>query len=97
MSRKSRRKKKYTTRIIMLVLIMVLVVMGFGIIRLYQKNQIYDAKKAALENKYEEQLERKEELDAYEKFTKTIQFVEQMARQKLGLVFDNEIIFKPED
>lgn len=97
MSRKSKREKKRNTRIIIAVLLVVLAVMGFNIVRIYQKNQVYAAKKAALEEKYEDQLDRKEELSIYEEFTKTIEYVEQVARQKLGLVFDNEIIFKPEN
>lgn len=97
MSRKSKRKKQGTRRVILAVLILLLVVMGFNIFRLYQKNQMYAAKKAALENKYQEQVDRKEDLNLYEEFTKTIEFVEQFAREKLGLVFDNEIVFKPEN
>ncbi|MBR4795149.1 MAG: hypothetical protein IK050_01780, partial [Lachnospiraceae bacterium] len=44
----------------------------------------------------EDEMERNENLTEYEKFTKTIEFIEKMARERLGLVFGNEIIFKEE-
>ncbi len=41
-------------------------------------------------------LERKKELEDYEDYVKTDEFVEETAREKLGLVYKNEIIFKPD-
>ena len=40
--------------------------------------------------------ERKAELEEYEKYVQTKKYVEEVAREKLGLVYENEIIFKPE-
>ncbi len=97
MSRKRRRKKKQTTHVVTIVLLLVIVVLGFNIIKLYQKNQAYAAKQATLEEKYQVQEERKEELTSFEKFTHTVEYVEQVAREKLGMVFKNEIIFKSDD
>ena len=97
MSRKRRRKKKKTTRVVTAVLLLLLVVLGFNVIKLYQKNQVYAARQQALEQQYEEQEQRKEDLSAFEEFTKTVEYVEQVAREKLGMVFDNEIVFKSDD
>ena len=94
MGRRTKRKKKYTTRIVTLVLLLVVVVLGFNVIKLYRKNEACIQKKAALEEQYEIQLERKDNLSAMEEFTKTLEYVEQVAREKLGMVFKNEIIFK---
>ena len=41
--------------------------------------------------------QRTEELETYSKYVNTKQFVEFMARNKLGLVYPNEVIFRPED
>ena len=45
--------------------------------------------------KYEQ--DRTEELAEFEKYTKTKKYAEEMAKKKLGLVHDNEIIFKSSD
>ena len=50
-----------------------------------------------LKQEIEDEKDRKEELEQYSKYVKTKQFVELMARNKLGLVYPNETIFKPTD
>lgn len=47
-----------------------------------------------LNHKIETEKDRTKELEEYSKYVKTKQFVELMARNKLGLVYPNEIIFK---
>ena len=34
------------------------------------------------------------ELEAYETYTKSQQYVEDVAKSKLGLLYDNEVVFK---
>ena len=50
-----------------------------------------------LKQEIKKEEDRKEELEQYSKYIKTKQFVELMARNKLGLVYPNEIILKPLD
>lgn len=90
-------KNRKKTGIVTIVLVLMLVVMSFNIIKLYEKNREYASLEAELEKEYQKEEERQEQLSAYEEFTKTIEYVEQIAREKLGLVFENEIIFKPQD
>lgn len=97
MSRRRRRKSKMKTYIVTFTLLLVLGCLGVSIFRLYKKNEAYAAKQQALEQQLQSEEERKEDLSAYEKFTQTMDYVEQIAREKLGLVFDNEIIFKEDD
>ena len=40
--------------------------------------------------------QRAEDIEEYGKYTKTTKFVEEVAKDKLGLVYEGEIIFKPE-
>ncbi len=96
MSRKSIKSRK-KTGIVTIVLLLMLVVMSYNIVKLYDKNREYASREDELQKELEKEEERQEELSAYEEFTKTIEYVEQIAREKLGLVFENEIIFKPED
>lgn len=49
-----------------------------------------------LEKEIEEQKKRADELEEYEKYVQTDQFKEKMAREKLGMVKDGEIVFEDE-
>ena len=42
----------------------------------------------------EEEHERTRKLTDYEKYTKTDKFVEEIAKEKLGLLYENEILFR---
>lgn len=52
--------------------------------------------KGRLEEKYNDQLKLAEELEEKEVYVKTNAYIEEQAR-KIGLVYPDEVIFKPED
>ena len=52
---------------------------------------------AILQQQIAEEDKRAEEIVEYGKYTKTKKFVEEVAKEKLGLVNENEIIFKTEN
>lgn len=65
-------------------------------ISLEKKNAEYQAAKIELETKLEEQESRAENLEEYKKYIQTKKFVEEMARDKFGLIYPDEQIFKPQ-
>ena len=70
------------------------IVMSTQIIKVYQKDQEYIAKQADLEQQLSAEQDRQKELEAYETYTKSQQYVEDVAKSKLGLLYDNEVVFK---
>ena len=70
------------------------IVMSTQIIKVYQKDQEYIAKQADLEQQLSAEQDRQKELEAYETYTKAQQYVEDVAKSKLGLLYDNEVVFK---
>ena len=52
------------------------------------------AKIEELQESIEEQKKRSEDLDEQKEYTKTKEYIEKIAKEKLGLVYPNEIIFK---
>jgi len=93
--RKRKRKQNRAGKIwISAIVVTLLVVMSVQILRLHEKNQNYLAKETSLEAQLEEEKERSQEIQEYEEYTKSQAFIEDMAKSKLGLVYDNEIIFK---
>lgn len=79
---------------ISLIVLCLLVGISTQISRLYEKNQDYMAKKKQLTNQLEQEQERQEEIAAYEEYVTTPEYIEELAKTKLGLVNSNEIIFK---
>ena len=90
-----RRKKGYnagTTSIIFIVLIF-LVVMSVQIYKLKEKDKLLAEREEMLMQQLDEELLREEELEELDLYTKSMEYIKDMAN-KLGLVFENEIIFK---
>ena len=73
---------------------MFLVIMSVQIVKLYQKEQEYTAWEKALTESLEDETERQNQLDNYEEYTKSQEYIEDQAKSKLGLTHENEIIFK---
>lgn len=72
------------------------VVVFFRQVDLEKKNEEYIAREQALTAELEEEQARTKELEEYKKYVQTKQYVEEVAKDKLGLVYENEIIFKPD-
>ncbi|MBR2948684.1 MAG: septum formation initiator family protein [Lachnospiraceae bacterium] len=93
-------KKKKQNRLSMLMVsiavVMVLIVVAIRSVDLQAKQASYDARIAQLNEQIALEQQRTEELNEYEKYTKTKKFVEEVAKDKLGLVYEGEIIFMPE-
>lgn len=101
MARKAAYKKKRQNRfgmfLVSVVVIMMLIVVAFNSIELMAKKEAYQQKEAALEEQIAAEKEREKEIEEYEKYTQTKKYIEEVARDKLGLVYEGEILFKDED
>ena len=69
-------------------------VTAVGSLQLKQKNQTYQDREAALEKQIADETERGKEIEDLETYTKTKKYVEDVAKEKLGLVYEDEILFK---
>jgi len=81
--------------ITVIVLIMI-GVMSVQIVDLYEKDQKYSLQEQELEKEKQAELVREKELEEYEKYTQTQEYIEDMAKSRLGLVYEDEIVFKEE-
>ena len=89
-----KRKNKRTMFFITAVVVMVCVALSFQIVKLYQKNKLYIAREESLKSQLENEEKRREDLEKYEQYINSQDYVEDMAKTKLGLVYDDEIIFR---
>ena len=97
--KKGKEKKRIGYNYLGMVGIMVIALVLLGSLMLQSKTlerrrDYYDSKATALEKSIESEKERTKEIEAEKEYMKTD--VEEAAREKLGLVKDNEIVFQEE-
>ena len=76
---------------------MMLVVVGIKSIELREKKAYYAKREEELALQIEQEEQRAEEIKEYETYTQTKKYIEEVARDKLGLVYEGEILFKDEN
>lgn len=59
-------------------------------------NRAYQAQEAELQAQLDAEALRAEEIDELKEYVGTDEYIEEVAKEKLGLVHKNEILFKPE-
>jgi len=94
------RRRRLEHRLSILLISCVIVVLGITLsvasISLHKKNQNYKTQEAELEKQLEEEALRAEEIDELEEYVGTDEYIEDVAKEKLGLVYPNEILFEAE-
>lgn len=76
---------------------LMVVVIGYKAMELKSTLDANTQKEAQLEQQLDDETKRADEIEEYAKYTKTRKYVEKVAREKLGLVYDGETVFKNED
>ena len=95
--RKKKRKVRYNSLGMLAIALVVLVLLGGLMLEsndLQERLKGYDAKAAILQQQIEDEQNRTEEIDKLKKYMETDEYTEEVAREKLGLVKDNETVFK---
>ena len=94
-----RKRKQNRTGVLLVtvVLLMLLVVVGVKSVELREKNAYYQQREEELALEIEQEEQRAEEIEEYETYTQTKKYIEEVARDKLGLVYEGEILFKDEN
>ena len=78
------------------VVVILMVTLSVASISLHAKNSTYKEQEAELEAELEKEKSRSEEIDELAEYVGTDEYVEDVAKEKLGLVYPNEIIFEAE-
>lgn len=78
------------------VIALLAVMLSVGSISLHAKNEDYMAQEAELEKQLQQEAERAEEIEELEDYVGTDEYIEDVAKEKLGLINPNEILFKAE-
>ena len=93
MSAKRRRRANGAVGIVVIVFAF-LVVMTVQICRIRAKDADYVQREAELKKENQEETKRSSEIDDLETYMNSSEYIEDVAKSKLGLTYKNEIIFK---
>lgn len=98
-SRRKHKKRRLQTHkrsalAILAVIIMLTIVVSVNGMNLRAKEKAYQAQITELKKEIAQEEARTAEIDELEDYMDTEEYVEEIAREKLGLVYENEIIFK---
>lgn len=98
--RRINKKRRTPNASVILVAMVVAVLIGgvwISTNSINSKLEAYHEREKLLQDQITAEQARSEEIEEYSKYVQTNAYVEQIAKEKLGLVFDDEIIFKKED
>ncbi len=90
----AQRRGKLGISTVIVVLIAVFLLRGHT---MDQRNAAYVEELAQLQNKIDAEEARTQDIADLEAYMQTDEYAEQVAKDKLGLVYEDEIIFKPEE
>lgn len=96
--RKAAYRKRYQNRfsmfLVTLVVVLMMILVQGGSVKLQEKIDAKKAEEAALAAQIQEEEERALEIEKFGKEVQTKGYIEDVAREKLGLVYEDEILFK---
>lgn len=96
--RMSKKKQNRTAMFLIgFIVLMLVVVVTIKSTELNKRYNEYVAREEQLDKEIAAEEERANEIAEYETYTKTKAYVEDIARNKLGLVYEGEILFRDEN
>lgn len=97
--RQKRRMQRHKRSVLIIsgIMVMLTAVVMINMMGLQAKNKQYKAQEAELKNEIAKEEQRTEEIKDLEKYVGTDEYIEDTAKDKLGLAYPNEIIFKPQN
>lgn len=99
MRKRRRRRRSSNFRGMCCISVVVLVLLAVLAVRssdLKKRNASYEAELVQLEQDIEAEKARTEEIEEMKEYMQSDEYAEQVAKDKLGLVYEDEIVFKPE-
>ena len=94
---RKKRQNRLGMFLVLMVVLMLLVVVSLKSAELRQKQETYAARERVLQEQIDAEKARTEEIEEDRKYTQTKKYVEEVAKDKLGLVNEGEIIYKPDE
>jgi len=92
-----KKKRKNGLKIIAVAVLVLFAVITYSSVELQREKRALEKHKQELEEEYQTQQELSEELERKKAHMQTFRFIEELAREVLGLVYPEETILRPEE
>lgn len=79
-----------------MVVLMIVIVVAVRSVELRDKIAVYESKETELQSQIDDEKDRAEEIEEFGKYTQTKKYAEEVAKDKLGLVYEGEVVFQEE-
>ena len=91
-----RNQNRFSMFLVSLVVVMIMVVVAVKSVELHQKIGSKNQEVQQLEEQIEAEKARAQQIEEFGKEVQTKGYIEDIAREKLGLIYEGEIMFKEE-
>lgn len=92
--RLTKKKRRLEIHLVIFALLVLIGVAAFGTMNLQAKSDANEKRKQEIMDQIREEELRAEEIKDLEKEMQTKKYVEEVAKERLGLVYEDEILFK---
>lgn len=94
--KRNRKENRFSIFLTALVVLLLTTIVGFKSVGLKKKQDQYLEEQTQLTKQIQKEEARSAEIAEYEKYTHTRKYIEEVARDKLGLIYEGEILFRNE-
>lgn len=94
---RKKNQNKFSMFLVSLVVLMIMVVVAVRSVELHRQLDERAEQIATLDAQIAAEEDRAAEIEEYEKYTQTKKYVEEVAKDKLGLIYEGEILFKEDN
>lgn len=95
--RKMKESSKHSMRLITIVVLFLFGILTYKTVELKQQVTEYQTTLDGYKKDMKELKKEREEIEDLRDYVETDSYIEEMAREKLGLVYKNEVIFEADD
>ena len=89
-----RRKKRTGIGIIAFIVLSICGIVAYGKVDLEKRKTSLEKQRSGLESQINDEKDRAIDIRNFEAYVQTKKYIEEVAREKLGLVYDYEILFE---
>ena len=93
---RKRVQNRFSMFLVTLVVLLIIIVVAIKGVEIQRKLDTYTAREELLTTQLEAEKKRSEEIEEYRTYTQTKRFAEEVAKDKLGVVYEGEIVFTEE-
>lgn len=92
-----KKQNRFAMLLVTAVLFMLIAIVSIKGSDLKQESEEYAKQEDEWESKIASEEDRSDDIEEYAKYTQTRKYIEEVAKEKLGLVYDNQIVFESEE